>query len=150
MSDLVQRSSKLSLLNSLTTSCSAGNVFMRISRALGTGKTKRIPQEEALLLPDVTQPIYDQMTVNLNAEPEYIVDQISWHHDSPFHENIDAIVKEFRTARGLHPLKIIVVGPPASGKSIVARYLADYYGVHYVHAKPLIEETVQTLTRYKL
>ncbi|XP_076377111.1 adenylate kinase 7-like, partial [Megalopta genalis] len=130
-------------------STAQSTIVKRISRALGTGKVKKIPQEEAFLLPDVTQQIYDQMTLNLNAEPEYIADQITWHQDSPFRDNIDAVVKEFRTARGLHPLKIIVLGPPASGKSIVARYLADYYGVHYVHAKSLIEETVQTLVRRK-
>ncbi|XP_076302141.1 adenylate kinase 7 isoform X2 [Lasioglossum baleicum] len=86
------------------------------------------------------------MTVNLNVESDYIADKITWHHDAPFHQNIDVITNEYRTARKLYPLKIIVLGPPASGKSIVARYLADYYGVHYIHAKSLIEETVRKLT----
>ncbi|XP_076646550.1 adenylate kinase 7-like [Halictus rubicundus] len=124
---------------------SQSTIVKRISRALSAGKVKKIPQEEAFLLPEVTQQTYDQMTVNLNVEAEYIADKITWHHDAPFHENVDAIVMEYRTARKLHPLKMIVLGPPASGKSIVARYLADYYGVHYIHAKSLIEETVQKL-----
>lgn len=106
---------------------------------------KKIAQEEAFLLPEVTQQIYDLMTVNLNVEPEYIVDKIAWHRDTPFRDIIDAIVREYRTARNLHPLRIIVLGPPASGKSVVARYLADYYGVHYIHAQSLIEETVRKL-----
>ncbi|XP_076227677.1 adenylate kinase 7 [Nomia melanderi] len=122
------------------------SIVKRISKALGTGKVRRIAQEEAFLLPEVTQQIYDLMTVNLNLEPEYIVDKIAWHHDTPFRDNIDAIVREYRTARNLHPPRIIVLGPPASGKTVVARYLADYYGVHYIQAKPLIEETIKNLT----
>ncbi|KZC14378.1 Adenylate kinase 7, partial [Dufourea novaeangliae] len=121
-------------------------IVKRISRALGTGKVKKIVKEEAFLLSEVTQQAYDLMTVNLNVQPEYITDRIAWRHDTPFRDNINAIAKEYRIARSLHPLKIIVLGPPVSGKTRVARYLADYYGIHYVHVKSLIEETVQKLT----
>lgn len=101
--------------------------------------------EEALLLPEVSQQIYDQMTVDLNIDPVYIIDRIRWHLDMPFQYTIETIVKEYKVARDLRPVKIIVLGPPASGKTRVARYLADYYGIPYVHVKTLISDTIQKL-----
>lgn len=120
-------------------------VSQRISRALTTGKVKKIEQEEAFLLPDVTQRMYDLTTMNLIIDPVYIADRISWQFDSPFPDNIDAIVKEYKTARNLNPVKIIVLGPPASGKTKVARYLADHYDIHYIHVKSLIANTIDSL-----
>ncbi|KAK9300199.1 hypothetical protein QLX08_007043 [Tetragonisca angustula] len=122
-------------------------IVKRISRALTTGKVKKIEQEEAFLLPDVTQRIYDLTTMNLIIDPVYIADRISWHFDSPFPDNIDAIVKEYKTARNLNPVKIIVLGPPASGKTRVARYLTDHYDIHYIHVKPLIANTIDNLSK---
>lgn len=101
--------------------------------------------EEALLLPEVSQQIYDRMTVDLNINPIYIVDQIRWHLVMPFLDVTEKIVEEYKATRNLRPVKIIVLGPPASGKTRVARYLADYYGIHYVYVKTLISNTIQKL-----
>lgn len=117
----------------------------KISRALSNGKTKNIEQEEAFLLPEITQQTYDLMTANLNIDPEYIVDRIAWHLDMPFGDSIGVIVKEYKAARNLHPVRVIVMGPPASGKTRVASYLAKHYDIHYVHVKSLIADTVQAL-----
>ncbi|KAK1121778.1 hypothetical protein K0M31_010089 [Melipona bicolor] len=126
---------------------SQSTIVKGISRALTTGKVKKIEQEEAFLLPDVTQRTYDLTTMNLIIDPVYIADRISWHFDSPFPDNIDAIVKEYKTARNLNPVKITVLGPPASGKTRVARYLADHYDIHYVHVKSLIADTIDSLSK---
>ncbi|XP_020284340.1 adenylate kinase 7-like isoform X2 [Pseudomyrmex gracilis] len=116
-----------------------------ISRGLATGKIKSVTKEEALSIPEVSQHVYDQMTVNLNVNPVYINDRIQWHFGLPFQDVIDAVVEEYKSSRGLRPVKIIVLGPPASGKTRIARYLADHYGIHYVHVKTLISDTIQKL-----
>ncbi|XP_076665201.1 adenylate kinase 7 isoform X2 [Andrena cerasifolii] len=121
-------------------------IVKKISRALSNGKTKNMEQEEAFLLPEITQQTYDLMTTNLNIDPEYIVDRIAWHLDMPFGDSIGVIVKEYKAARNLHPVRVIVLGPPASGKTRVASYLAKHYDIHYVHAKSLIADTVQALS----
>lgn len=97
------------------------------------------------MLPEVSQQIYDQMTVNLNIDPVYIIDRIRWYFDMPFRDVIDVVIEEYKAARNLRPVKIIILGPPASGKTRVARYLADHYGIHYVHVKTLISDTIQKL-----
>ncbi|XP_026668562.1 adenylate kinase 7-like isoform X2 [Ceratina calcarata] len=122
-------------------------IVKKISRALTTGKVKKIAEEEAFLLPEITQEYYDLMTMNLIMDPVYITDRISWHSDTPFADSINEIVKAYKTARNLQPVKIIVLGPPASGKTKVARYLADHYQIPYVHVKSLIQDTIEELSK---
>ncbi|KAG7203650.1 hypothetical protein KM043_013685 [Ampulex compressa] len=124
---------------------SQGAIVKKISRELGSGRVKNIPREEAFLLPEVTQRAYDLMTLDLRADPVYILDGITWHLDAPFLDSVDAIVREYRSARDLRPVKIIVLGPPAAGKTMVARYLAKHYAVHYVCVKSLITDAIQKL-----
>lgn len=80
------------------------------------------------------------MTVDLNIDPVYIIDRIRWK--LPFRDIINEIIKEYKSARNLRPVKIVVLGPPASGKTRVARYLADHYGIQYIHVKTLISITM--------
>ncbi|KAG5338082.1 KAD7 kinase, partial [Acromyrmex heyeri] len=115
------------------------------AQGLTTGNVKYVSKEEALLLPEVSQQVYDQMTVDLNIDPVYIIDRIHWYFEMPFRDVVDIVINEYKTARNLHPVKIVVLGPPASGKTRVARYLADYYGIHYVHVKTLISDTIKKL-----
>ncbi|XP_077272220.1 adenylate kinase 7 isoform X2 [Temnothorax americanus] len=124
---------------------SQNTIVKKISQGLTTGKVKNVSKEEALLLPEVSQQIYDQMTVDLNIDPVYIIDRIRWCFDMPFRDIVDAVIEEYKAARNLRPVKIIVLGPPASGKTRVARYLAKHYGIPYVHVKTLISDTIQKL-----
>lgn len=85
------------------------------------------------------------MTVDLNIDPVYIVERIRWYLGMPYRDVVDIVIKEYKTARNLRPVKMVVLGPPASGKTRVARYLADHYGIHYVHVKTLISDRIQKL-----
>lgn len=117
----------------------------KISQGLTTGKVKSLTKVEALSLPKDSQQIYDQLTVDLDINPVYVIDRIRWYFDMPFRDVIDVIIEEYKAARNLRPVKIIVLGPLASGKTRVARYLADHYGIHYVHVKTLISDAIEKL-----
>ena len=56
--------------------------------------------------------------------------------------------EEFNDNRGLHPVKIFITGPPASGKSYYSERLASYYNIPRVHAKELSEKAF-TLARFE-
>ena len=43
--------------------------------------------------------------------------------------------------------KVVVLGPPASGKTRLAQRLSDHYGIYFVNLKELITQTVQNLVR---
>jgi len=98
-----------------------------------------------ILPPILSRQVCEQMTIDLNIEPVYIVDRIRWHYDLPFRHVTESIIKEYKIARNLLPVKIIVLGPPASGKTRVARYLEKHYEIHYIHVDKLIRDTIQRL-----
>lgn len=45
----------------------------------------------------------------------------------------------------LKPLKLVIHGPPASGKTQVAQRLCRRYGAHYISVKTMIDETLDEL-----
>lgn len=59
-----------------------------------------------------------------------------------------AIVQEYRDARGLSPLKIVIHGPPASGKTGLAQKLAAHYKVHYLEPDEVVLQSIEELVFY--
>lgn len=49
----------------------------------------------------------------------------------------------------LIPAKIILHGPPASGKTKLAMRICQKYGAHYVNIKTMINETLEDLVSMK-
>ena len=47
--------------------------------------------------------------------------------------------QEFNLYRGLFPLKVFITGPPASGKTHFASYLAQAYGVPHLKLTDLVQ-----------
>ena len=60
-----------------------------------------------------------------------------WHCEKGIGENIRMLNEEFNGYRGLHPVKIFLSGPPASGKTHYAERLSLYYNIPRVHAKEI-------------
>lgn len=83
-------------------------------------------------------------------EPGYIVEQLAlpWQNELNLADNMKNIVDEFKNERNLLPIHIIIHGPPAIGKTRLAKKLCDYYGGHYVSVKVMIEETINELVSF--
>ncbi len=58
-----------------------------------------------------------------------------------------AIINEYKNARGLQPLKIAIHGPPYSGKTTLAKKIAEHYQIHYVNAENELKEGIERLVR---
>ncbi|XP_045464592.1 adenylate kinase 7-like isoform X2 [Harmonia axyridis] len=111
-----------------------------ISRTLGSGKIKYVVAEEAYLYPEIDHNIFDCLTANIVMEPEYLTSlEIAWTSEMNFVENIEAIVDEFKTHRNLEPLKIVIHGPPCSGKTKLAHLLCEHYNLNYVSIKSILD-----------
>ncbi|XP_065833118.1 adenylate kinase 7-like isoform X2 [Oscarella lobularis] len=124
-------------------------VVKNISTNLGTGKVKFIPREEALLDKDLSQKDFDHLLVNLRMEGTYVKEnmQIEWVSEMGMVENIDVVIREFKDTRGLLPVRICVLGPPAAGKTTLAEKLCRHFKIHHVKVMDVIRETIQQLER---
>ncbi|KAL3289002.1 hypothetical protein HHI36_003445 [Cryptolaemus montrouzieri] len=116
-------------------------VVKYISRALGSGKIQYVPLEEAFLYSDITTFKFDHITADIMMEPEFIIEtlNIDWSSEMNLVENIEDIVDEFKVARNLHPLKILIHGPPCCGKTKLAHLLAQKYNLRYISVKSILD-----------
>lgn len=69
--------------------------------------------------------------------------KFQWHTEKGIFKKIDVLNKEFNEFRGLNPVKIMISGPPASGKTFYADQLAKYYNIPKVNVKHLLDEVMR-------
>ncbi|NP_001337820.1 adenylate kinase 7 isoform 4 [Homo sapiens] len=95
----------------------------------------------------VKQDCLDHLLVNLRMEALFVKENfnIRWAAQTGFVENINTILKEYKQSRGLMPIKICILGPPAVGKSSIAKELANYYKLHHIQLKDVISEAIAKL-----
>ncbi|XP_022909711.1 adenylate kinase 7-like [Onthophagus taurus] len=129
------------------TPCTLKQIIKALSQTMGTGKVKEIPKEDAFLYADFTQDMFDKFTVNLTMEPGFIAEdmELEWKNEMNLAENMAAIVNEYKTSRKLVPIKILIHGPPAVGKTTLAEKLSEKYNVVHLTAKKVIDMTLKDL-----
>ena len=66
--------------------------------------------------------------------------ELNWHCKFGMSENVQLIKDEFSKARGLKPIKILLSGPPCSGKSFFGQQLGEHYNVPHIHMLKLLED----------
>lgn len=120
-----------------------------VSEALGTGKVVKTSRENALLSKTLDQTDYDMLLTNLRLDPGHVKEMsFEWKYELGIIENLPALIQEYKDARGLLPLKIIVHGPPASGKSSLSTKIAQFYGIHRVDVESVVVETLARLVSW--
>ncbi|KAM9294123.1 adenylate kinase 7 [Gastrophryne carolinensis] len=122
-------------------------VVKSVSLHLGPGKTHKVPKESAFLNKEITQLEMDHLLVNLRMEAVFLKENFNmkWVSQSGLVENIESVVREFRQSRGLLPVRICILGPPAAGKSTLAKLLCAHYKLHHVHIKDVIADAIAHL-----
>ena len=113
-----------------------------IAKKLGIANIKKLKQFE---IPDIeTREWTESLTININMmTSEFWADLIKpseWYCEKGFAENIDKIFDEYKIMRGLRSIRILLIGPPAAGKTHFADYLNKKYGISAIKTKELLEE----------
>lgn len=57
-------------------------------------------------------------------------------------DNISKIIKEYKEARGLLPIHVCILGPPAVGKSFIVTQLCQHYKLHHIKIADTIKEAI--------
>ncbi|GFO41343.1 adenylate kinase 7-like [Plakobranchus ocellatus] len=122
-------------------------IVRTVSQNLGSGKIKHITKEEALLSKDIEQADFDMLLVDLRMDSVFVKENmhINWVSEAGIIDNIIPIIKEYKDTRSLQPLRAVILGPPASGKTTVAKQLCDSYKLHHILVKEVIEEELESL-----
>lgn len=123
------------------------DIVKSISRALTTGKVHTMMKEDAQITQDVSQIAIDSLSADLMMEGVMIREEMNlkWVCEDGLVEKIDEIVLEFKKSRCLLPIRINLLGPPGVGKTEIAKQLSQYYKIHHITTKELVEESIKNL-----
>lgn len=98
-----------------------------------TGSPAVIPKSKLVYVPGFTH-----LTLDAPLEKTAFKGAPEPGHTS-FAERAEAVVQEFTALRGFAPLKVLLWGPPAGGKSYLGAWAARNYAVPHVHGKAIVE-----------
>ncbi|OCT65035.1 hypothetical protein XELAEV_18041277mg [Xenopus laevis] len=120
-----------------------------ISISLGPGKIQKVPKENAFLRKELKQLDVDYLLVNLRMEAVFLKENfnINWVTQTGLVENVELVIKEFKQTRGLLPIRICILGPPAVGKTTAADLICKHYKLHHIKIKDVITEAIEKLER---
>lgn len=121
--------------------CEPGGAMLRdatdaISHALASGKVASVPWEEMLARPGLSH-----LLMHAPMEPTPLPDGHGpdWSTVPGMTHSLGSAVKEYKARRGLEALRVVLLGPPASGKTLLAHVIEKLYGIRRVHAKAVYE-----------
>jgi len=119
-----------------------------IAKGMGTAETESVRYEDvkdyewaeflALNLKMRSSDVMKDEEPPEDAEdPEEAAKQLKfpWHCQKGIIKNVMMLNKEFNDTRGLKPVKILITGPPACGKSFYAVKLSKYYNIPHITIK---------------
>ncbi|XP_034419511.1 adenylate kinase 7 [Cyclopterus lumpus] len=123
------------------------DIVKEVASVLGPGVIQKRPSEEAFLTKDLSTMEIDSLLVNLRMEGVHLKElfSINWLCETGLVDNIELVVEEYQKARGILPIRLCVLGPPAVGKSTVSRQISEYYKLHHITLKETISETIAQL-----
>ncbi|XP_019850545.1 PREDICTED: adenylate kinase 7-like isoform X1 [Amphimedon queenslandica] len=120
-----------------------------VSKGLSTGRISHVSKEDGLIVDGLTQMQYDELMVSLLMEGTCIKEEMkmTWVAESGLIENMPSIIVQYKEERGLLPIKICILGPPAVGKTTVASQLCKHYKLHHVKMADVIKEALELIER---
>lgn len=115
-----------------------------IADRLCDGVVKTKAKMDLLLTATYGQLLIDLLQYNVRLDcSDAVHEAITWHSEG-FSNNIITTIAEYKKERILYPFRVLISGPPASGKSTVAAALSSAYKLHHIHAKLVIDEALNS------
>ena len=123
------------------------NIIKSIAKGVGTGEVENTEDKKKI-------PKFDELSIDLKAKPtKLFLDekrddeedeafekrQFKWHCEFGIPENIEKLRREFNDYRKLKSVKIMITGPPASGKTYIGEKLSKYFNIPHILINDIIK-----------
>ena len=107
-----------------------------ISDGIGSGATKEFQISEC-----INESWCEFLSVNVKLQTsQVLLDSLEWKCKDGFTPaNMKMLNDEFNFFRGLFPLKVLISGPPCSGKTHFASKLSEQYGIPHITIQDIID-----------
>ena len=121
------------------------DIVTAITEGIGSGATKEVAMADV-----VDEAWCEFLTVNVKLEVSACFkDAFEWKCKAGIStESMKMLNDEFNYFRGLFPLKVMISGPPCSGKTYSANKLSEEYGIPHITIKDVIDMGLALKTEY--
>ena len=125
------------------------NIINAISKGCGTGEVEYLDIAERNRIPH-----FEELSIDLKAKPtklfldekrddeedeEFEKRTFKWHCEFGIPAHIEQLRKEFNEHRGMKNVKILITGPPASGKTYLSEKLSKFYNIPHFKIADIVE-----------
>ena len=128
------------------------NIIKKLSKGVGNGLVENIDPNN----PNIEKivPHYAELSIDIKVKPSKIFNderkddeedeafekrKFQWHCEFGIPENTEKLRQEFNQYRGMHNLKILITGPPGSGKSYISEKLSKFFNIPHFKINDIIE-----------
>jgi adenylate kinase len=117
-------------------------LIQAIATGLNSGSVRFIsPSDPSIVFTSSNLLSPQQFLSDLRFDTDFLSNlPLEWHCEGGFPDNFDTIRAEFTAKNNLNPLRIMLYGPPAAGKTFWAQKLAKIYNLPIISVRKAIEE----------
>ncbi|ESO00236.1 hypothetical protein HELRODRAFT_83308 [Helobdella robusta] len=122
------------------------SITKSVNQAMGSGAIQSYKPEEAIQFEDLNTTFVDMLTLDLRLSASVFNEQLKfkWANSNGMVENMPQLIEEFKSERGLKPLKMVIIGPPGVGKTSIAKRLQDSLKLHLISIEDIKDKKLKT------
>ena len=129
-----------------------GNIIKKLSKGVGNGLVENLDPNVPENINKI--PHYAELSIDIKVKPSKIFNderkddeedeafekrKFQWHCEFGIPENTEKLRKEFNEYRGMHNLKVLITGPPGSGKTYISEKLSKFFNIPHFKINDIIE-----------